>query len=83
VTDPAGVQYVRLRFRRGAATTQFAMLDMSTGPDGRHQAAVPAGFVLGGQEILYFIEVMDKRGNGAHWPDTDQGPLHYTVRIQP
>lgn len=83
VTDPAGVQYVRLRFRRGSATTQFAMLDMSTGPDGRHQAAVPAGFVLGGQEILYFLEVMDKRGNGAHWPDPDQGPPHQTVRIQP
>lgn len=83
VTDPAGVQYVRLRFRRASATTQFAMLDMSTGPDGRHQAAVPAGFVLGGQEILYFLEVMDKRGNGTHWPDLDQGTPHHTVRIQP
>jgi hypothetical protein len=83
VSDPAGVQYVRLRFRRGTATTQFAMLDMSTGPDGRHQASVPAGFVLGGQEIIYFLEVMDKRGNGTHWPDLDQGTPHHTVRIQP
>lgn len=83
VTDPAGVQHVRLRFRHSAATTPFAMLEMSIGADGRHQAAVPASLVVGGQEILYFIEVMDRRGNGTHWPDLDQGPPHRTVRIQP
>jgi hypothetical protein len=83
VTDPAGIQHVRLRFRSGNTTTQFATLEMFTGPDGRHQAAVPAGLVHGGQEILYFIEVMDQRGNGTHWPDLDQGFPHYTVRIHP
>jgi hypothetical protein len=83
ISDPARVQYVRLRFRRGAATTQFALLEMSAGPDGRHQAAVPASFVLGGEELSYFLEVMDKTGNGMHWPDLDQGTPHHTVRIQP
>jgi hypothetical protein len=69
VTDPAGVQSVRLRYRLVRQFDDYATLEMKPDATGAYTATVPAGFTNTTWDFMYFIETIDTRGNGRNWPD--------------
>jgi hypothetical protein len=83
VTDPSGVRWVRLRYRIVNQTKDYETLAMKpTGQAGRYEAVVPAGHVDPQWDFMYFIEVMDDRGNGAMWPDFEKRTPYVIVKLQ-
>jgi hypothetical protein len=52
-------------------------------PDGagRFAATVPAGFTTTEWDFMYFIEVIDTRGNGRNWPDLAIEQPYVIVRM--
>ncbi len=81
VTDPAGIQAVRLRYRNVRQFDDYATLEMQPDATGAYAAAVPAGFTTTEWDFMYFIEVIDARGNGRNWPDLAQGLPYVIVKV--
>ena len=83
VTDPSGVKWVRLRYRIVNQTKDYETLEMRpSGRKGRYEAVVPAEHVDPQWDFMYFIEVMDKHGNGAMWPDFEKQAPYVIVKLR-
>ncbi len=80
--DPSGIEWIRLRYRH---VTQFEdyqtvemKLDSSTG---RYSAEIPAGFVVPKWDLMYFVEALDKKGNGKIYPDLEHETPYVVVTL--
>ena len=83
VTDPSGVKWVRLRYRSVTQFQDYRTLAMAPAAEKNvYQAQVPAEHVDAQWDFMYFIEVMDNRGNGRLWPDLNKQPPYVVVRLQ-
>jgi hypothetical protein len=83
VTDPAGVKWVRIRYRGVNQQFDYRALDMKpTGRDGRYEAEIPAAHVEPQWDFMYFIEAMDGCGNGRIHPDLEQEAPYVVVRLR-
>ncbi len=70
VTDASGVASVRLRYRHVTQFEDYATLEMKpTSEPGVFSATVPGDFIVPQWDFMYFLEVIDRAGNGANWPD--------------
>jgi hypothetical protein len=69
VRSPAGIGWVRLRYRGVNQTQDYRTLPMQPRRGGRYEATVPAAHILPEWDFMYLIEVMDKAGRGAIHPD--------------
>ncbi|MEI6467076.1 MAG: hypothetical protein WCQ89_20285, partial [Verrucomicrobiota bacterium] len=83
VTDESGVQSVRLRYRRVNQFDDYATRPMTPGVDGLYAATVPGDAVVAGWDFMYFIEVIDARGNGRNWPDLAAEMPYVIVPVAP
>jgi len=72
VDDPAGVKWVRLRYRGVNQHQDFRTLPMlPTGERSTYLAEIPATHIRPEWDLMYFIEVMDNNGNGTIYPDLE------------
>jgi dienelactone hydrolase len=81
--DPSGVKSVRLRYRSVNQYQDYRTLEMTpTGKRDRYQAVIPAEHVIPKWDLMYFIEVVDNRGNGKIYPDMEKETPYVVVRLQ-
>jgi hypothetical protein len=84
VRDPAGVKWVRLRYRNVNQHEDYRTLAMQpTGQQDQFQAVIPAEQVVPTWDLMYLIEVMDNRGNGTIYPDLNRETPYVVVRVKP
>jgi len=70
VTAPAGVKWVRLRYRHVNQKEDYQSVEMSR--DGEfYSASIPASFVDPHWDLMYFVEIVDQKGNGRIYPDLE------------
>jgi hypothetical protein len=82
VNDPSGVKWVRLRYRDVNQYEDYRTLPMvATAEKDRYQAVIPAEHVVPKWDLMYFIEVMDNRGNGKIYPDMERETPYVVVRL--
>ena len=83
VTDPAGVKWVRLRYRNVTQFEDYKSLEMTpTGAKGRYSATVPGKDIVSKYDFMYLIEVMDNKANGTIYPDLDKEAPYIVVKLQ-
>jgi hypothetical protein len=83
VTDPSGVKWVRLRYRSVNQYEDYRTLPMvATGDKDHYQATIPAEHIGPKYDLMYFIEVMDNRGNGKIYPDMERETPYVIVRLK-
>ncbi len=83
VRDPAGVKWVRLRYRSVTQFEDYRTLAMTpTGKANEYRCVVPAEHVPARWDFMYLIEVMDRAGNGAIWPDLNDRTPYIVVRLK-
>jgi hypothetical protein len=83
VTDPSGVKWVRLRYRSVNQHEDYKTLEMrSTSTTDEYEAIVPAADVIARFDFMYFLEVMDRAGNGAIHPDLLTEQPYVIVRLE-
>jgi len=83
VRDPSGVKSVRLRYRSVSQYQDYRTLDMSpTGKKDQYQAVIPAEHVVPKWNLMYFIEVIDGRGNGKIYPDLEKETPYVVVKLR-
>jgi hypothetical protein len=72
VTDPAGIKWVRLRYRHVTQFEDYATLEMTRDPKtGIYTATIPPSFVDPKWDLMYFVEAVNKNGAGRMYPDLD------------
>jgi hypothetical protein len=83
VRDPSGVKWVRLRYRSVNQQQDYRTLPMlPTGEKDQYRAVIPAEEILPIWDLMYFIEAMDKDGNGGIHPDLNQETPYVMVKLQ-
>ena len=82
VSAPAGVKWVRLRYRSVNQEQDYQSLPMDpSGEKNSYQALVPAGQINPKWDFMYFIEVMDKKGNGRIYPDLNKKTPYIIAKL--
>jgi hypothetical protein len=72
VTAPAGVKSVRLRYRHTTQYEDYQTAEMTLdAKTGNYIARIPPSFTDPKWDLMYFIEVVDKKGAGRMFPDLE------------
>jgi len=83
VHDPADVKWVRLRYRSVNQHQDYRTLPMlSTGEKDQYRTVIPADDIPSTWDLMYFIEAMDKDGNGRIHPDLNKDTPYIVVKLQ-
>jgi hypothetical protein len=82
VTAPAGVKWVRLRYRSVNQDLPYETLQMvPTGDKDSYKATVPADKIDPEYDLMYFIEAMDNNGRGTIYPDLNLETPYRFVKL--
>jgi hypothetical protein len=82
VDDPSGVKWVRLRYRHVNQEEIFQSIDMKLDETkGIYTAEIPAAYMISKWDMMYFIETMDKAGNGRIYPDFNKEAPYVSVNL--
>ncbi len=72
VTAPAGVKWVRLRYRHATQYEDYQTAEMTLdAKTGNYTARIPSSFADPKWALMYFVEVVDKTGAGRQFPDLE------------
>ena len=72
VTAPAGVKWIHLRYRHVNQKEDYQTADMLLDArTGSYAGNIPAAFIDPYWDLMYFIEIVDDRGNGRIYPDLE------------
>jgi hypothetical protein len=72
VTAPAGVKWIHLRYRHVNQKEDYQTVDMASDTrTGFYAASIPASYIDPHWDLMYFVEVLDREGNGRIYPDLD------------
>ena len=83
VSDPAGLKWVRLRYRHLTQFEDYQTLDMQLDPaTGLYQAMIPGDFIVPGWNLMYFVEAVDALGNGCMIPDLEKEMPYVIVNVE-
>ncbi len=83
ISAPAGIKWVRLRYRSVNQKLDYLSMPMSADSGGElYQAVVPAQQIDKRFDFMYFIEVMDKNGNGRIYPDFEVETPYIIVELE-
>src|SRR5262249_50656254 len=83
VRAPAGVEWVRLRYRSVNQHQDYRTLPMlPTGTKDQYRAEIPEQHILSQWDLMYFIEAMGGNGSGRIYPDLDKETPYVIVKLQ-
>jgi hypothetical protein len=81
VSDPSGVDWVRLRYRHLSQFEDYECIEMKPDPaTGLYAAVIPGDFIVSEWDLIYFTEAMDSLGNGCMIPDLEMEMPYVIVR---
>jgi hypothetical protein len=71
-TTPAGVKWIRLRYRHVNQKEDYQTADMALdAATGFYAGIIPGSFIDPHWDLMYFVEIVDRRGNGRIYPDLE------------
>jgi hypothetical protein len=82
VTAPAGVRWVRLRYRRLTQFEDYQTAEMALDEKtGLYKARIPAAFIDPHWDLMYFVEAVDRKGAGRMFPDLEVETPYVVVAV--
>ena len=81
--DPSGVASLRLRYRHLTQFEDYKTAEMRFDPAGGvYEGEIPGEFITADWNLVYYVEALDKQGNGRIYPDLDQEAPYVVVETQ-
>jgi hypothetical protein len=72
VIAPAGVKRIRLRYRHVNQKEDYQTAEMTLDvPTSLYAATIPAAFIDPRWDLMYYVEIVDRQGNGQTYPDLE------------
>ncbi len=82
VSAPAGVKWVRLRYRNVNQEQDYQTLPMlATGEKDTYQVIVPASQIDPKWDFMYYLQVMDNKSNGRIYPDLNKETPYVITKL--
>jgi hypothetical protein len=82
VNAVAGVKWVRLLYRNVNQELEYQPLPMlPSGEKDQYKATIPAEKINPKWDLMYLIEVMDKKGSGIIYPDFNKEMPYRIVKL--
>jgi len=82
VSAPAGVKWVRLRFRSVNQEQDYQTLPLlSTGEKDTYQVIVPASQINPRWDFMYYLQVMDNKSRGRIYPDLNKETPYIITKL--
>jgi hypothetical protein len=83
ITAPAGVKWVRLRYRHLSQYEDYQTAEMKLDPATRlYRARIPGAFIDPKWDLMYFVEVVDNAGAGRMYPDLEREAPYVVVPVK-
>ncbi len=83
VTAPAGVKWIHLRYRHVNQKEDYQTADMRLDTkNGFYVARVPASFIDPHWDLMYFVEIVDRQGNGRIYPNLEMETPYIVTNVQ-
>jgi hypothetical protein len=83
VTAPAGVKWIRLRYRHVNQKENYHTAEMTfNAQTGLYSATIPASFIDPRWDLMYFVEIVDRQANGRIYPDLDVETPYIITSVQ-
>ncbi len=81
--DSSGIKAVRLRYRHLTQYEDYESAEMKLNPKtGLYTALIPGTFITPKWDLMYFVEAIDKAGNGRIYPDLEVEAPYVIVPVQ-
>ena len=81
VEAPAGIKWVRLKYRSVNQEEEYKTLPMTAAGKGLYRATIPADAIEAKWDFMYFIEMMDNRQAGIIYPDLNVQTPYFIVKV--
>jgi len=82
VTAPAGVKWVRLRYRSVNQEQDYKTLQiLANGEKDTYQVIVPADQINPKWDFMYYLQVMDNKSNGRIYPDLNKETPYIITKL--
>lgn len=82
VSDASGVKNVMLRYRSVNQFEDYRSLKMTKiGKLDTYEATIPGNFFDGKYDVMYFMEVLDAKGNGKTYPDLEKETPYVVIQL--
>lgn len=82
IHDASGVKWARLRYRHLTQFEDYQSAEMHRNPaTGLWQATIPGNFILPEWDLMYFLEAVDRAGNGRMTPNLETEMPYVVVRV--
>lgn len=82
VLAAGGIKWVRVSYRNVNQEQEYKVLQMKpTGEKDVYQAIIPAEEINPKWDVMYFIQVMDNKGNGMIYPDLNVETPYKIVKL--
>jgi hypothetical protein len=83
VVAPAGIKWIRLRYRHVNQKEDYQSVDMLPGGKADlYEARIPGSFVTPQWDVMYYIEIVDKRSNGRIYPDLERETPYVVLNVK-
>ncbi len=83
VTAPAGIKWIRLRYRHVNQKEDYQTAEMALdAKTGLYAGRIPGAFVDKQWDLMYFVEVVDSKGNGRMYPDLEVETPYVMVGVK-
>jgi len=83
ITAPAGLKWVRLKYRSINQEEEYKTLPMTaTAAKDIYTVTVPADALEARWDFMYFIEMMDNNQQGSIYPDVDKQTPYFMVKLK-
>lgn len=82
VNAPAGIKWIRLCYRAVNQQLAYQTLPMSANGNSReYTATIPADRIDPQWDLMYYVEIMDRNGNGRIYPDVNKETPYRIVKL--
>jgi hypothetical protein len=84
-TSPAGIKWMRLYYRAVNQQLEYKNMPMKpTGKRDEYEASIPAAAIDPDYDLMYYVALMDRNGNGRIYPDLNkETPYRIITLIRP
>jgi hypothetical protein len=83
VSAPAGVKWVRLRYRNVNQEQDYQTMPLlATGEKETYQAVVPPSQINPDWDFMYYLQVMDNKSNGRIYPDLNRETPYIITKLK-
>jgi hypothetical protein len=82
VRDASRLALVRLHYRHLTQSETYRTVDLTPAGADSYEATIPGDYIGTRYDLIYYLEAVDRFGNGAFYPDPDRTAPYVVVRVR-